>query len=113
MARVDIVMSGRVYPIACDDGQEERVRDIARHVDARLADLKRRAPAATDLHLMVMLSLLLADELFETRAAAGQYGGSMPPAEPGGPAEEDPGLVDAIGRLADQVEAIAARVEQS
>src|SRR3546814_6324355 len=55
------------YPIACDDGQEERVRQAAAYVDGRLTEVKAAARSASDAHLLLMVSLLLADERSEER----------------------------------------------
>ena len=67
MARVDISLAGRNYPIACDDGQEERVRRIAAYIDGKIASIGHM-PTATDTHLLVMASLMLGDELFDAQS---------------------------------------------
>src|SRR3546814_13832923 len=95
------------YPIACDDGQEERVRQAAAYVDGRLTEVKAAARSASDAHLLLMVSLLLADELFDLRAerdegSAGSPAGTAVEAE----------AADAIHRLAGRTEAIAARPER-
>ncbi len=100
-------MGGRIYPVTCGAGEEERVRELARHVDSRLSELKRQAQSATDMHLLVMLALLLADELLDARSSrpAGNGAPSLP--------ADDPMLIETVAMLADRVEAIAAWVEQS
>lgn len=100
MARVDVNFNGRIYPIACDDGQEQRVRDVAAYVNDRLGEIKASVRSASDTHLLVMVSLVLADELFDVRA--GQLGEA---------AEAD--TAAALDRLAGRIEAIATRLERS
>ena len=39
MAVVNVMVNGRAYTIACDDGEEEHLRDLAGHVDARVREL--------------------------------------------------------------------------
>ena len=39
MPKVDISINGRLYPVACDDGQEGRVRDLANMLDQRVRAL--------------------------------------------------------------------------
>ncbi len=39
VARVDISLGGRHYPIACDDGQEDRVRRIAAYIDKKITTM--------------------------------------------------------------------------
>lgn len=117
MARVDITLNGRTFPVACDDGQEDRVRQIARYVDSRLSEIRASGQGATDMHLMVMVSLLIADELMDVRAelenslaahpAGGNGNGAA--AATGG----DPAVSAAMGQLAGRLEAIAARLERA
>ena len=110
MARVDITLGGRHYPIACDDGQEDRVRRIAAYIDKKITTMGSMA-GATDTHVLVMASLMLGDELFDahsrletTRAGAG--GGN-----PG--AVEEESVAASISHLASRLESIAARLEQA
>jgi len=67
MAEVTISIKGRQYDIACDDGQEGRVVDLAAYIDSKLQMISRSGSAYNDAHLMVLTSLVLADELFEAR----------------------------------------------
>lgn len=101
MARVEIVLNGRQYPIACEDGQEDRVREVAAFLETRLTDLRQQAPNATDSQLLVMVSLMVADELFD----AGKSTGNGTQIADGGEA------ADALGRLAGRIEELAVRLE--
>lgn len=101
MARVEIVLNGRPYPIACEDGQEDRVREVAAFLEERLADLRQQAPNATDSQLLVMVSLMVADELFD----ANQKAGNGAAVANGGEASE------ALSRLAGRIEELAVRLE--
>ena len=110
MARVDISLGGRHYPIACDDGQEDRVRRIAAYIDKKITTMGSMA-GATDTHVLVMASLMLGDELFDahsklesTRAGAG--GGTEA-------AAEEESVAASISHLANRLESIAARLEQA
>jgi cell division protein ZapA len=115
MARVDISLNGRSYPIACDDGQEDRVREVAGYVDEKIAEIRGMAPAATDQHLLVMASLMIADELLDTsgeierlRASAGNGIGA---ATGNGLADDEQAAVaQALGRLAGRLEDLAGQL---
>ena len=65
MAQVSVTINGRIYDIACDDGQEEHVAGLASYVDDRVAELARSIGQVGDARLLVMASLLIADELVE------------------------------------------------
>jgi cell division protein ZapA len=112
--RVDIPLNGRRYPVACDEGQEDRVREIAAFIDGKLAEVRRGAAGASDTHLQVMVSLLVCDELFDARSRLASRGYPQGPAH-AGPAggEVGPAVVDVISRLSNRVEAIASRLERS
>jgi cell division protein ZapA len=61
-------VNGRPYSVGCADGQEDRVRQLARHYDECVRQVGRDVGAVGDLRLFLMGALLLADELAELRA---------------------------------------------
>jgi len=67
MAEVTIVIKGRQYDIACDDGQEDRVLRLASYIDNKIKMIARSGSAYNESHLMVLTSLVLADEIFEAK----------------------------------------------
>lgn len=105
VARVDISLGGRHYPIACDDGQEDRVRRIAAYIDKKITSMGSLA-GATDTHMLVMASLMLGDELFDAHSRLDSAG-----AQPAAEAEES--VAASISELAGRLESIAARLEQA
>ncbi len=67
MTHVNVVIAGRQYRMACEDGQEEHLQDLARDFDARVGELRAKFGEIGDLRLTVMAALMLADELTELR----------------------------------------------
>ena len=65
MAQVTITINDRDYEIACDDGQENHLIKLSQFVDKRLRELTDVIGQVGDARLLVMASLLLADELSE------------------------------------------------
>lgn len=115
MPRVDIVLNGRSYPVACGEGEEERVRAIAAYIDDRVVQIRSSAGHVSDAHLLALTCLMLGDELFELRAAtAGQQpGGNQSGAgRPQAETETDAEVADALGALADHVEALVGKVRR-
>ncbi len=107
MPRVDVTLNGRVYTVACEDGQENRVRELARHVDGKIRHVVARgAGSASEPQLLVMAALMVADELMDLR---GEMAGR--PSAPAG--ADDPAVAGAVDQLAQRIEAIAARLERS
>lgn len=71
MAEVNLSINGKSYPILCDDGQEARIQQLAGYIDQRLQDILQSGAATNDNHLLVLTSLILADEIFDLRDGAG------------------------------------------
>ena len=65
MAQVTVTINDRDYEIACDDGQENHLIKLSQFVDKRLRELTDVIGQVGDARLLVMASLLLADELSE------------------------------------------------
>lgn len=67
MAEVKVVVNGRSYSIACDDGEEAHLTELAGHVDQRVAELAGSLGQIGEGRLLLMTSLLIADELAEIK----------------------------------------------
>ena len=62
--KISITINGRSFPIHCNPGDEDRVKELGDYVDQKARELtKNFSGKVHDLHLMVMVSILLADEL--------------------------------------------------
>jgi len=65
MAQLSVTIHGRNYPIVCDDGQEEHVTRLAAYIDKRATEIGETVGQVGEGRLLVMSSLLIADELSE------------------------------------------------
>jgi cell division protein ZapA len=63
MAQVSLSINGHDYTLACDDGEEAHLIDLARKVEARIADVRREVKSAGQAQYLLMAGLMLADEL--------------------------------------------------
>jgi cell division protein ZapA len=63
MAQVSVRINGRPYQIACDDGQEANLTRLADYVNKRVTQLVAAVGQVGEERLLVMASLLMADEL--------------------------------------------------
>lgn len=119
MAQVSIKINGYAYTVGCADGQEDHLRSMAAEVEARMARIKALGSQSGEARLLVLSSLLMADELHDLSVElAGAQGRPRPePAaapEPGaGPAQPQGIDPDRIARLAEQAESIAAAMERA
>jgi cell division protein ZapA len=66
MAEVTVSVNGRSYILGCDDGEEDRLKDLARHVDRHVRELAESMSDIGETRLMLLASLMVADELTET-----------------------------------------------
>ncbi|MBM3650165.1 MAG: cell division protein ZapA [Alphaproteobacteria bacterium] len=70
MPQVSIQIANRVYELACGEGEEQRVQELAAYVDEKVAELRRQLPGAPEVKLLVFAALILADESREARGIA-------------------------------------------
>jgi cell division protein ZapA len=62
MPLVNVMVNGRAYTVACDNGEEEHLRELAARVDTRVRELLGTVGQVGDQRLILMAALLLADE---------------------------------------------------
>ncbi len=67
MATVSVTIAGRTYRMACGEGEEAHLQQLARHVDQTLAAMRKGFGEIGDSRLIVMTAITVADELFEAR----------------------------------------------
>ena len=70
MPEVSVQIANRNFELACGDGEEERVQELAAYVDEKIVELHRQLPGTTEVKLLVFAALILADESREARGIA-------------------------------------------
>lgn len=104
MATVTVEVNGRPYSVGCADGQEDRVRTLARQFDDNVRQIARDVGQVGDLRLFLMAALLVSDELADIR---GQLDRALKGGGQGAPDADFGPAVDAINRMAERLERIA------
>lgn len=116
MAEISITINGRNYGIACDDGQEKRVRELASYVDARLREIARAGAASNESHLLVLTSIILADEIAEARSGLHQHSARAAAQAPISGVhmteDDEEAIVSAIDLLAARIDSIAGHLQK-
>ncbi|MBI1327948.1 MAG: cell division protein ZapA [Alphaproteobacteria bacterium] len=113
MGEVAVKLNGRTYDIACDDGQENRVRELAAYVDNKARDVARSGAAQTETHLMVLTSIILSDEIVELQRGIADVQSRMQQKsspKPGLSKEDEKAVADMITQLAKKIDALAKKV---
>ena len=97
---VDLTIGGRVYPVACREGEEESLKAAARLVDAKSREAIAGLGTLSESRQFLFAALLLADQLIdkspETAAAV------APP---------DPEVTLRAEAVAERLEALALALE--
>lgn len=126
MGQINVQINGRSHAVACDDGQEEHLTELAQFVATQAEKLAGSLGQVPDSRLLLMTALVVADELGEAldRADAMEkelevLRSAKRPLMSGQPAEGDgegttaqdtAQLIEILDRAATRVEDIAARV---
>lgn len=108
MAQVEVTVNERTYKITCDNGQEQRLQQLAGYFDRHVSRLSVELGQIGDARLMLLAALTVCDELFETRrrlADAETGAEALAPDTIGGASR-------VIEAAATRITAIAARVAQ-
>ncbi len=69
MGQVSVPVNGRSYTIACDDGQEARIRRLAQYVDAKVGEFVASVGQVGEARLLLLAALVIADELSDANDA--------------------------------------------
>ena len=67
MSHVTVTIAGRAYRMACDEGQEEHLLGLGRHLDGKMDQLRASFGEIGDMRLAVMAGIMVTDELAEAR----------------------------------------------
>ena len=62
MPLVNVMVNGRAYTIACDDGEEAHLKELAAHVDTKAREVLSSVGQVGDTRMLLMAALLIADE---------------------------------------------------
>lgn len=65
MPLVNIMVNGRAYTVACDEGEEDHLRELASHVDSKVRELLGNVGQVGDSRLILMAALLITDDYFD------------------------------------------------
>src|SRR5215475_2027990 len=103
MAQVTIRINGYAYTVGCRDGEEAHLQAMVGEVERRIEMIKNTAGPSGEARMLVMASLLMADDLFEMGKSLRS---GKPVASP-----TEPKLGRRLGKLAQRAEDIALNLE--
>lgn len=109
MPTVEIMVNGRRHAMQCGEGEEQRLKRLAAYVDRRVSDLARGAMQVGDSRLLIMASIMVADELSDAFDEIKRLQTMVE--ERSNTSEQQ--AAAAVERVAQQLDAIAARLEKT
>ena len=119
MSQVNVTINGRQFRMACEDGQEAHLQQLARELDERIVALRGQFGEIGDARLTVMAALMVADELAEAgkklkrleedhAALQNARGAASDRAQ-----EAQAAIVAAVNSAAERIEGLAKKLGQS
>lgn len=100
MPAVNIQIGRRAFPLACSEGQEAHLQQLAVEVSERVEMLEGSMGSSNDTLLLVASALMMQDEINDLRSRSGND-------------DSDDAITEAINAIADYVETIAERIEKA
>jgi cell division protein ZapA len=108
MGQVTVRVGGYSHPVSCEDGQEAHLVSLASEVDKRVMSIKSMGGQFGESRLLLLASLLLADEVHDLKVAVAQAKSGQPMTA----LADDPKLADRIARIAERIEGIAQNLDR-
>ncbi len=102
MAQITVTVNNKHYPLACADGDQERLNKLAAYVDSKTQTLAKQLGHVSEARLMLMAAVLIADELHDS------LDGKNSAAMLSGLTEDD--MATVLNEVASDVEAIAEKL---
>ncbi len=113
MGEVNLAIHGKAYSVACDDGQERRVAELGKYVDARLREIASAGAATNESHLLVLTTIVLADEVHELRESLrGMVPATSRQVQQRVSAKDERDIIEAIDHLAVRIDSVASRLQK-
>lgn len=70
MSNVNLMIGGRVFKVACAEGEEDHVSDLGRMINEKVAAVPG-ASGQSESKMLLFASLMLADEVHEAQSRGG------------------------------------------
>ena len=65
MANVNIKFNNKDYLLACDDGQEQNLKELASHLDSKYSELKNNLGNIGENKLLLIAAIQMVDDYFD------------------------------------------------
>jgi len=119
LAEVTVTINSRQFRMACEDGQEEHLAQLAQKLDARIAALRDKFGEIGDARLTVMAALVMADELLDLTGRLREMEKQLATVQSAQGAAADrvnanqAAVVEALSSAAERIESVARKLNQN
>ena len=119
MAQVTVSIDGKSYRMACEEGQEEHLIELAQRFDRYVTHLKQSFGEIGDQRITVMASIMVMDELSEVQKRMRGLESEIATLRKTRDDallradQSDEALISGLARLAERIEMVAAKLAGS
>ena len=116
MAQVTVSIDGKAYRMACEEGQEEHLEELAAGFDRYVGHLKTQFGEIGDLRLTVMAAIMVMDELHDVTRKLGRLEKEVEDLRAGREgvisevSKSEEAIAVALGELTSQIQGMAAKL---
>ncbi len=112
MAQIELKIGGNAYTVACRDGEEAHLTKIAEIVDSKAHDARKALGSVSEVRQLLFASLLLADELDESRKGGAAPAAPAIPTPSAAPAPANDEHLSLLDDIAARLENLAMHLER-
>jgi cell division protein ZapA len=105
MAQVTVNIDGKPYRMACEEGQQDHLIDLANQFDRYVGHLKSQFGEIGDLRVTVMAGIMVMDELSDLKRRLSAFENSS-----AGANTREEALVNAIVELTEQLNGVTRKL---
>jgi cell division protein ZapA len=110
MPQVNVTIAGKAYRMACGEGEEPHLEELARIYDGKIQEMREAFGEIGDMRLHVMAALMVADEASELQRRVARLEADLAAIQ-GDAGSADRRLAEVEDRAAEALAAAAERIE--
>jgi cell division protein ZapA len=111
LRHVSVLIDGKQFRMACEEGEEPHLHALAAHLDAKIQQMRQSFGEIGDQRLTVMAALMICDEFFEERRRSAAFEDKAGVVDAAQAATADD-LVRREAEIAAMIDQVSSRVER-
>lgn len=113
MPQVAVQINGKTYRMACDEGQEAHLLDLATRFEKNISSLKGSFGEIGDQRLTVMAAIMVQDELVELQRKVSGMETELAELRTNAAASNEADLASALVQTATRIQAVSAKLKSA